>query len=82
MVSLLKIMNIEFENRWHDKHEILKSFRIRNKTWNNWLYDTKTCKKKDLSKMGVYKLPDTNYYVINPFEFRDWFNKRIGVEHD
>ena len=39
-------MNFEFENRWYSKHEILKKFNIAEKTWKNWLYDSKTGKKK------------------------------------
>ena len=41
-------MNFEFENRWYSKHEILKKFNIAEKTWKNWLYDSKTGKKKNL----------------------------------
>ena len=72
-------MEFEFENRWHDLHEIKRKFRIKDKTMLNWFYDKKTGKKKNLKSMGIYKLPDTNYYVVNPNEFQEWFNKRIGA---
>ena len=54
-------MNFEFENRWYSKHEILKQFNIAEKTWKNWLYDSKTGKKKNLNQMGIYRLPGTKY---------------------
>ena len=73
-------MNFTFEDRWYDKHEILKKFSITEKTWKNWLYDTKTGKKKNLGNMGIYKLPGANYYVINPIEFQEWFNKYINIK--
>lgn len=72
-------MEFEFEDRWHDLHEIKRRFGIKNKTMSNWLYDKKTGKKKNLANMGIYKLPDTNYYVVNPFEFQDWYNKRLRI---
>ena len=72
-------MNFEFENRWYSKHEILKKFNIAEKTWKNWLYDSKTGKKKNLKSMGIYKIPGTKYWVINPYEFQDWFNNYIGA---
>ena len=72
-------MNFEFENRWYSKHEILKKFNIAEKTWKNWLYDSKTVKKKNLKSMGIYKIPGTKYWVINPYEFQDWFNNYIGA---
>ncbi|HAI19311.1 MAG TPA: hypothetical protein DCM10_15530 [Xanthomarina gelatinilytica] len=72
-------MNFEFENRWYSKHEILKKFNIAEKTWKNWLYDSKTGKKKNLKSMGIYKIPGTKYWVINPYEFQEWFNNYIGA---
>ena len=72
-------MNFEFENRWYSKHEILKKFNIAEKTWKNWLYDSKTAKKKNLKSMGIYKIPGTKYWVINPYEFQEWFNNYIGA---
>ena len=75
-------MNFVFENRWHSKHEILKKFSIVEKTWKNWLYDDKGKKKKNLASMGVYKMPGTNYWVINPTEFQEWFNSFIGAKTD
>jgi len=72
-------MNFEFENRWYNKNEILKKFGIADKTWKNWLYDEKGKKKKNLASMGIYKLPGTNYWVINPNEFQEWFNHWIGA---
>ena len=50
-------MNFNFEDRLYDKYEIIKKFSIKEKTWKNWLYDTKTGKKKNLADMGIYKLP-------------------------
>ena len=73
-------MNFEFENRWYSKHEILKQFNIAEKTWKNWLYDSKTGKKKNLKSMGIYKVPGTKYWVINPNEFQEWFNNWIGAQ--
>jgi len=72
-------MELSFEKRWYDLHEIKVIFRIKNKTMSNWLYDKKTGKKKNLPNMGIYKLPDTNYYVVNPVEFQDWFIKRLRI---
>ena len=72
-------MNFEFENRWYSKHEILKKFNIAEKTWKNWLYDSKTEKKTNLKSMGIYKIPGTKYWVINPYEFQEWFNNYIGA---
>ena len=72
-------MNFEFENRWYSKHEILKKFNMAEKTWKNRLYDRKTGKKKNLKSMGIYKIPGTKYWVINPYEFQDWFNNYIGA---
>jgi hypothetical protein len=72
-------MELSFEKRWYDLHEIKKLFSIKDKTMKNWLYDKKTGKKKSLSSMGIYKLPDTNYHVVNAPEFQDWFNKRLGI---
>ena len=72
-------MNFEFENRWYSKHEILKKFNIAEKTWPPWLYDSKTGKKKNLKSMGIYKIPGTKYWVINPYEFQEWFNNYIGA---
>jgi hypothetical protein len=75
-------MNFVFENRWYSKHEILKQFSIAEKTWKNWLYDEKGKKKKDLASMGIYKLPGTNYWVIDAPKFQDWFNLWIGATDD
>ena len=36
-------------------------------------------KKKDLASMGIYKLPGTNYWVIDAPKFQDWFNLWIGA---
>jgi hypothetical protein len=72
-------MQLSFEKRWYDLHEIKELFSIKDKTMSNWLYDKKTGKKKNLPNMGIYKLPDTNYYVVNPIEFQDWFNKRLRI---
>ena len=72
-------MNFEFENRWYSKIEICRKFNIAEKTWKNWLYDTKTGKKKNLKDMGIYKIHGTKYWVINPNEFQDWFNTHIGA---
>jgi len=73
-------MEFKFENRWHDIHELREKFKIKNKTMKNWMYDKKTGKKKDLKEMGLYKLPDTNYYVANAVKFQKFFNKQIGLE--
>ena len=73
-------MELKFENRWHDIHELKEKFKIKNKTMKNWMYDKKTGKKKDLKEMGLYKLPDTNYYVANAVTFQKFFNKQIGLK--
>tara|TARA_R100000935_G_scaffold28611_1_gene48963 strand:+ start:461 stop:682 length:222 start_codon:yes stop_codon:yes gene_type:complete len=70
-------MNFTFEDRWYDKYEIMKKFSIKEKTWKNWLYDNKTGKKRIPADMGIYKLSGTNYYVINPVEFQEWFNNQL-----
>jgi len=44
-------MELEFENRWHQTHEIKKAFGIKDKTWKTWLYgDTVKVKGKSLKK--------------------------------
>ena len=30
--------------------------------------------------MGIYRLPGTKYWVINPNEFQEWFNNWIGAQ--
>ena len=73
-------MNLTFETRWYSHHEIMKLFGIKDKTWRLWLYDKKTGKKKDLNQMGIYKLPGSKYWVVNPVAFQDWFNEWIGAQ--
>jgi hypothetical protein len=30
--------------------------------------------------MGLVKVPGTNYYVVDPVKFQDWFKELCGVE--
>ena len=32
--------------------------------------------------MGIYRLPGTKYWVINPNEFQEWFNNWIGANEN
>ena len=35
---------------------------------------------QNLNQMGIYRLPGTKYWVINPNEFQEWFNNWIGAQ--
>mgnify|MGYP001170165117 FL=1 len=79
-------MRFTFENRYYQTHEIQKQFAIKEKTWKVWLYgDTVKIKgksvkkaKQDLLEMGLRKVPGSNYYVVDPNRFQDWFLTLIG----
>ena len=79
-------MRFTFENRYHQVHEIKHQFAIKDKTWKVWLYgDTVKIKgkyikkaKQDLLEMGLRKIPGSNYYVVDPNNFQDWFLQQIG----
>ena len=79
-------MRFTFENRYYQTHEIQKQFAIKEKTWRTWLYgDTVKIKgksvkkaKQDLHEMGLKKVPGSNYYVVDPNKFQDWFLLLIG----
>ena len=83
-------MELEFENRWHQTHEIKKAFGIKDKTWKTWLYgDTVKVKgnsikkpKQDIEEMGLRKIPGSNYYVVNPHKFQDWLSQQTGGLND
>ena len=80
-------MRFEFENRYHQVHEIKRKFAIKDKTWKTWLYgDTIKVKgkslkkaKQDILEMGLRKVPGSNYYVVDPFKFQDWFLNLVGA---
>jgi hypothetical protein len=38
---------------------------------------TKKIRKQNLASIGVFKMPGTNYYVIEPNQFQDWFNEWV-----
>jgi len=79
-------MRFEFENRYYQTHEIKRKFAIKDKTWKTWLYgDTirvrgKSLKKakQDILEMGLRKVPGSNYYVVDPNRFQEWFLNLIG----
>ena len=80
-------MRLTFEDRWYQAHEIKQLFAIKEKTWKIWLYgDTYNYKGKkvkkqkvDIAEMGLRKVPGTNYYVVDPNKFQEWFLERIGA---
>lgn len=76
-------MKITFEDRFYNATEIKRLFCIKDKTWRVWLYgdsSRKKINKVDSNEMGVFKLPGTNYYVVDPHKFQDWYFHRIGME--
>ena len=71
----------EFEDRNYQVHEIKRKFGIKDKTWRIWVYGD--CKKKkpiDKALMGLTKVPDTNYYVVDPDVFQDWFKELCNAK--
>ena len=53
------------------------------KTWKSWIYPcikgkTKKQNEVDVREMGLRKIPGSNYYVVDPNMFQDWFLGRIG----
>ena len=78
-------MKSKFENRYYNTREIKHMFSIKDKTWRVWLYgdsSRKKLNKVDLHEMGVFKVPGTNYHVVDPYKFQEWFNHRIGADQD
>ena len=81
-------MQFEFEDRYYQVHEIQKKFGIKDKTWRNLLYGDSDRKRgikrkaiiKDKQSVGLYKVPHTNYYVVDPNKFQDWFLEYAKVE--
>ncbi|MDA1338253.1 MAG: hypothetical protein O2871_02725 [bacterium] len=79
-------MELKFDNRWYQSHEIKQMFSIKEKTWKTWLYgDTIKVKgkllkkaKQDIIEMGLRKVPGSNYYVVDPNTFQEWFLKQVG----
>ena len=79
-------MRFEFENRYYQAHEIKRKFAIKDKTWKTWLYgDTVKVKgkslkkaKQDILEMGLRKVTGSNYYVVDPNKFQDWFLNLLG----
>ena len=66
----------EFEDRNYQVSEIKKRFGIKDKTWRIWMYgDGKKKKPIDKSLMGLIKIPGTNYCVVDPYVFQDWFKE-------
>ena len=71
----------EFEDRNYQVSEIKKRFGIKDKTWRIWMYGD--CKKKkpiDKSLMGLIKIPGTNYCVVDPYVFQDWFKELCNAK--
>ena len=78
------MFSYKFEDRLHNPLEIQHKFGIKAKTWESFLgyHDkssqknnkTKKIKKQNLATVGIYKMPGTNYYVVEPNVFQDWFN--------
>jgi len=83
-------MRLQFEKRYYFVHEIQKMFCIKEKTWRMWMYDKagdkmkngKRCKPKKVvgGIPGVFKMPGTNYYVVDPEVFQEWFMSQVGDE--
>ena len=75
-------MTFDFEDRYYTTTEIKRKFCIKDKTWRIWMYgDKKRIRnKQDILSMGLVKVPGTNYYVVDPVKFQDWFKELCGVE--
>ena len=77
-------MRFEFEDRYHQVHEIKRKFAIKDKTWKSWIYPcirgkTKKQNEVDIKEMGLRKIPGSNYYVVDPHKFQDWFLNLVGA---
>lgn len=71
----------EFEDRNYQVHEIKRKFGIKDKTWRIWVYgDCKNKKPIDKALMGLTKVPGTNYYVVDPDVFQDWFKELCNAK--
>ena len=75
-------MTFDFEDRYYTTTEIKRKFCIKDKTWRIWMYWDKKRRrnKQDILSMGLVKVPGTNYYVVDPVKFQDWFKELCGVE--
>ena len=75
-------MTFDFEYRYYTTTEIKRKFCIKDKTWRIWMYGDKKRRrnKQDILSMGLVKVPGTNYYVVDPVKFQDWFKELCGVE--
>ena len=75
-------MTFDFEDRYYTTTEIKRKFCIKDKTWRIWMYGAKKRRrnKQDILSMGLVKVPGTNYYVVDPVKFQDWFKELCGVE--
>jgi len=76
-------MRLKFEDRYYQTHEIKHLFAIKPKTRKSWIYPcikgkTKKQNEVDVREMGLRKIPGSNYYVVDPNMFQDWFLGRIG----
>ena len=77
-------MRFEFEDRYHQVHEIKRKFAIKDKTWKSWIYPcirgkTKKQNEVDIKEMSLRKIPGSNYYVVDPHKFQDWFLNLVGA---
>ena len=71
----------EFEDRNYQVSEIKKRFGIKDKTWRIWMYgDGKKKNAIDKSLMGLIKIPGTNYCVVDPYVFQDWFKELCNAK--
>ena len=75
-------MTFDFEDRYYTTTEIKRKFCIKDKTWRIWMYGDKKRRrnKQDILSMGLVKVPGTNYYVVDPVKFQDWFKELCVVE--
>ena len=75
-------MTFDFEDMYYTTTEIKRKFCIKEKTWRIWMYGDKKRRrnKQDILSMGLVKVPGTNYYVVDPVKFQDWFKELCGVE--
>ena len=84
------MFDFKVEDRLYSPIEIQRKFLIKAKTWEALLgwHDKssqsknkkKKIRKQNLSAIGVFKMPGTNYHVIEPKLFQDWFNEWVKAQ--
>ena len=84
------MFNFKFEERLYGPIEIQRKFGTKTKTWEalmGWhdkssqkLKKKKQIRKQNLSAIGIIKMPGTNYHVVEPNTFQDWFNEWVKAQ--